>query len=56
MQDMLVPVERLFGQSWPLVWTLAKIIAIEPAACLAVATLPFVLWPSKSDLKHRSKR
>src|SRR5205814_3559726 len=41
MQDMLVPVERLFGQSWPLVWTLAKIIAITVPLILGVAYLTF---------------
>jgi len=39
MQDMLVPMERLFGQSWPLVWTLSKIIAITVPLILGVAYL-----------------
>jgi NADH-quinone oxidoreductase subunit H len=39
MQDMLAPVERLFGQSWTLVWTLAKIIAITVPLILGVAYL-----------------
>ena len=39
MQDMLAPVERLFGPSWTLVWTLAKIIAITVPLILAVAYL-----------------
>jgi NADH-quinone oxidoreductase subunit H len=41
MQDLLVPVERLFGQSWPFVWTLAKIIAITVPLILGVAYLTF---------------
>src|SRR5437667_12408114 len=39
MQDRLAPVERLFGPSWTLVWTLAKIIAITVPLILAVAYL-----------------
>ncbi|TMH05381.1 MAG: NADH-quinone oxidoreductase subunit H, partial [Betaproteobacteria bacterium] len=39
MQDMLAPVERLFGPSWTLVWTLAKIIAITVPLILGVAYL-----------------
>jgi len=39
MQDMLAPVEPLFGPSWTLVWTLAKIIAITVPLILAVAYL-----------------
>src|SRR5437667_1920540 len=39
MQDRLAPVERLFGPSWTLVWTLAKIIAITLPLILAVAYL-----------------
>jgi NADH-quinone oxidoreductase subunit H len=41
MQDMLAPVERLFGPSWTLVWTLAKIIAITVPLILGVAYLTF---------------
>jgi NADH-quinone oxidoreductase subunit H len=39
MLDALAPVERLFGPSWPLVWTLAKIIAITVPLIIAVAYL-----------------
>jgi NADH-quinone oxidoreductase subunit H len=39
MLDALAPVERLFGPSWPLVWTLAKIIAITIPLIIAVAYL-----------------
>jgi len=39
MQEMLAPVERLFGPSWTLVWTLAKIIAITVPLILGVAYL-----------------
>jgi NADH-quinone oxidoreductase subunit H len=39
MVDALAPVERLFGPSWPLVWTLAKIIAITVPLIIAVAYL-----------------
>src|SRR5438270_615424 len=39
MLDALAPVERLFGPSWPLVWTLAKIIAITIPLILGVAYL-----------------
>ena len=39
MNDMLDPFQRFFGPSWPLVWTLGKIIAIVVPLILAVAYL-----------------
>ncbi len=39
MNEMLDPFQRFFGPSWPLVWTLGKIIAIVVPLILAVAYL-----------------
>ncbi len=39
MDDMLMPVQRLFGPAWTVVWTLAKIIAITIPLILGVAYL-----------------
>jgi len=39
MDELLLPVQRLFGAAWPTVWTLAKIIVIVIPLTLAVAYL-----------------
>src|SRR6476660_2503939 len=39
MNEMLAPVQDLFGPTWPAVWTLAKIVAIAIPLILAVAYL-----------------
>ena len=39
MDELLLPVQRLFGVAWPTVWTLAKIIVIVIPLTLAVAYL-----------------
>jgi NADH-quinone oxidoreductase subunit H len=39
MDEMLLPVQHLFGPAWTVVWTLAKIIAITIPLILAVAYL-----------------
>src|SRR5438034_2968131 len=39
MDAMLVPVAGFFGPTWPLVWTIAKIVAIAVPLILAVAYL-----------------
>src|SRR5438552_5440789 len=39
MDELLLPAQRLFGDAWPTVWTLAKIIAITVPLILAVAYL-----------------
>ena len=39
MDELLLPVQRLFGAAWPTVWTLAKIIAITVPLILCVAYL-----------------
>jgi len=39
MDEMLIPVAGFFGPAWPLVWTLAKILAIALPLILGVAYL-----------------
>ena len=39
MDELLLPAQRLFGDAWPTVWTLAKIIAITVPLILCVAYL-----------------
>jgi len=39
MAGMLAPVEQFFGASWPVVWTLAKIVAVVVPLILSVAYL-----------------
>ena len=39
MDELLLPVQHLFGAAWPTVWTLAKIIVIVIPLTLAVAYL-----------------
>jgi NADH-quinone oxidoreductase subunit H len=39
MDEMLLPVQRLFGPAWTVVWTLVKIIAITVPLILSVAYL-----------------
>jgi NADH-quinone oxidoreductase subunit H len=39
MDEILLPVQRLFGPAWTVVWTLAKIIAITIPLILSVAYL-----------------
>src|SRR3984893_15936562 len=40
MNEMLDPFQRFFGPSWPLVWTLAKLLSIAIPLILSVASLP----------------
>src|SRR5438552_5305255 len=42
MDELLLPAQRLFGDAWPTVWTLAKIIAITVPLILCVAYLTLV--------------
>ena len=42
MDELLLPVQRLFGPAWTVVWTLVKIIAITIPLILSVAYLTLV--------------
>ncbi|MEZ5627070.1 MAG: complex I subunit 1 family protein, partial [Rhodocyclaceae bacterium] len=41
MEAFLEPIASLFGSAWPLVWTLAKIVAIIAPLMIAVAYLTY---------------
>src|SRR5690554_5649944 len=41
MEAMLEPVAQFFGPTWPLVWTLAKIVAIIAPLMICVAYLTY---------------